>query len=299
MHYVGVEAKPSEILKEFDQCEYDVYARLDESFKDDPIKKFMPSYLGIVDEFEGKFLKLSNLLHEFIEAKVMDVKIGVRTFLESECKCTKPRPDLFKRMTELYPELVTDEERSAGFITKHRWMTVRDSATTISALGYRIDGVAGYRFQSQQELAREFAQFTRREDARVAFARFARVAATDDGEAPASSTCTPRAVAERILNGLREFQVAMAASPFVARHSFTGSSLLLIADATGKTGVYWIDFAKTLLVPEDMEVTHWRPWIMGNHEDGAGTGVGNLIDVWGEVVEELSHEEAGLAAAAA
>merc|ERR1712185_820926 len=97
-------------------------------------------------------------------------------------------------------------------------------------------------------------------EAREAFATFARVAATDDGEAPQAFRSSSHAIAELFLKGLRELQVGMAASPFVARHSFIGTSILLIADATGKAGVFWIDFAKTLPLVEGIEITHDRPW---------------------------------------
>lgn len=48
-------------------------------------------------------------------------------------------------------------------------------------------------------------------------------------------------------------------------------------DNRGTTGVWMIDFAKTLSVEQTL--THREPWVLGNHEDGYLTGLDNLIEV--------------------
>jgi len=56
-----------------------------------------------------------------------------------------------------------------------------------------------------------------------------------------------------------------------------GSSLLIICDDV-HIGVWMIDFAKTLHVP-DRPLTHRDTWQFGNHEDGYLIGIDNLIKV--------------------
>lgn len=46
-----------------------------------------------------------------------------------------------------------------------------------------------------------------------------------------------------------------------------------------KAGVWMIDFAKTVPVPEGTSITHRKPWNLGNHEEGYLTGIDNLIKV--------------------
>lgn len=63
-----------------------------------------------------------------------------------------------------------------------------------------------------------------------------------------------------------------------------GSSILIIYDDE-KAGVWMIDFAKTVAVPEGVSITHREPWVLGNHEEGFLTGVDNLIKVCVSVKE--------------
>jgi len=56
-----------------------------------------------------------------------------------------------------------------------------------------------------------------------------------------------------------------------------GSSLLIVGDDR-HVGVWMIDFAKTLHVPDRL-LTHRDPWQFGNHEDGYLIGIDNLIRV--------------------
>jgi 1D-myo-inositol-triphosphate 3-kinase len=293
----GEDGKPGTILKQLDKIEYEVYDRLHKVYKDDAIHGVVPEFGGVVDahDDDGKpvrLIRIANVLHDFYSPKVMDVKIGLRTFLESECKNKKLRPDLFERMEEMYPAELTDMERAAKAITKHRWMTVRDKSTTISSLGYRIDGIAGFRRMSQDEMDKQLQEVTTREDAAKVFQQFAEVAATDDFNQVDGHT--QLFVAERIRQRLCDLHTALNKSRFVKGHEFIGSSILICADAYGHFGVSWIDFAKTQEV--EKEITHRDPWEMGNREDGIIFGVEQLIETWDEAVRGLrSVDTLGLA----
>lgn len=284
------QGKPRMLLKPLDDSELAIYDRLAQHYMDDPIRPFIPRFEGVVEDVDekqerGRFICIGNLLQHFDEPKVMDVKLAVRTFLESECSGAKLRPDLYKRMAEMYPEQVTDEERQAQAITKHRWMTVRDANSTTGSLGYRIDGVAGYRKRKKKDLDLEFADFRTCDHTLPAFRNFVEVAATDDGEDNGGTR--PRQIAEQFVERLRCIRSALQSSQFFRRHEFIGTSLLLVADSQARTGVFWIDFAKTKMLPDGTEVTHRRTWEFGSHEDGVIIGLDNLIGVWVRVVESF------------
>ena len=59
-----------------------------------------------------------------------------------------------------------------------------------------------------------------------------------------------------------------------------GSSLLIMYDKHDKSGVWMIDFAKTIPVEAGMVLNHRSPWQLGNHEDGYLSGVDSLIEVF-------------------
>jgi len=282
--------KPATILKVLDENEHTVYNRLKGAYANDPVHVFIPTFHGVVEERDEKgekcrFIRIDNLLHRFSKPKVMDIKLGTRTFLESECKKSTLRPDLFKRLSELYPEEITDADREAQAVTKHRFMQARDANSTIHSLGYRVDGIAGFRSKSRKEVADELAKFRTLDDTCNAMQTFIEVSSTNDGEAlePADQI----SMAEDILASLEMLRTAAEESAFVKEHEFIGSSILIVADATGQVGVFWIDFAKTLAVDHGCELSHRLPWEMGNHEDGVQFGLDNLVKAWGSIVAEL------------
>jgi len=289
--------KPATILKTLDQTEIDVYSKLFGAYKDDPVHEFIPSFQGVVEDMNGegtvsKFIRIGNLLHDFCQPKVMDVKLGVRTFLESECGNAKPRPDLFERMVKLYPLELTAEELMAQTITKHRWMLARDANSTIASLGHRIDGIAGYRTMQRKDVDDELASLRSPDDTCRVFEKFAEVSATDDGQELCS--VRPVVIAIQMREQLSKMRTAFELSSFVKRHEFIGTSLLFVADASGRAGVFWIDFAKTHSLVDGMEITHCEPWVPGNHEDGIMIGLDNLIRAFDKVVERLSQGAGGV-----
>jgi len=281
--------KPRTILKLYDKTEHEVYRKF-RAHPDDPIAPHVPKFDGVaknVDKShpEANYLRIANVLMEFVRPKVIDVKLGVRTFLESECTNTKPRSDLFRRMLDIYPDEATSEEVAAGSITKHRWMTLRDQKTTIGNLCYRIDGIAGLKDITKKEMDLELSGLNTLEDTVVRFKDFCDIVACDGGEAPICHP--PSVIAERLLAQLKAVQKGMEASAIVKEHEFIGTSLLLCADETGQTGVNWIDFAKTHAVPPGMAITHRKPWELGNLEDGLLIGVDFMVKAWELTVAEL------------
>lgn len=87
---------------------------------------------------------------------------------------------------------------------------------------------------------------------------------------------------QAVISRLRQLRKCFENSSFFAEHEVIGSSLLIIYTAE-KVGVFMIDFAKTLKLPESVVIDHRSSWSLGNHEDGYLFGLDNLISVLEEV----------------
>lgn len=48
--------------------------------------------------------------------------------------------------------------------------------------------------------------------------------------------------------------------------------------------MWLIDFAKTVQLPANTEITHSNKWSVGNHEDGYLIGINNLIGIFEDMV---------------
>ena len=68
------------------------------------------------------------------------------------------------------------------------------------------------------------------------------------------------------------------------RNEFIGSSVLFMADATGRADLKMIDFGVT--TPCEAGLRHDAPWVMGNREDGYLLGLANLIRLWNQLLVE-------------
>lgn len=63
-----------------------------------------------------------------------------------------------------------------------------------------------------------------------------------------------------------------------------GSSLLFVHDRYN-ANVWLIDFAKTIILPDEIKIDHNSKWKVGNHEDGYMIGVNNLIKIFTSMLE--------------
>mmetsp|Transcript_34349 Transcript_34349/g.80398 ORF Transcript_34349/g.80398 Transcript_34349/m.80398 type:complete len:459 (-) Transcript_34349:105-1481(-) len=286
---------PDYINKAYDPIEAGIYQMMQDSC--DPLRRHTPSFFGLVDgppdEATGQAdrrIRLSNLLRKFKpRPHVMDCKLGVRSFGEEEVHSEKQRPDLYKRMVELDPSAPTPEEHRAQAITKYRWMTFNDKLTTLSSLGFRVDGIAGV---PQPPSKTDLKQLQNVHDiAQCIIKFFLPLPVAEDGSAVDDSKRIQlqKGVALEILLSLKDLRETLMVSPLVQGHSIIGSSLLFVVDQHGPdAGVFLIDFAKTLPVPAGISIDHRRPWVPGNHEDGLLLGVANMISCWEKVLELLS-----------
>lgn len=289
--------KIGRVLKPTDENELNVYKCLTNSYACDPVKTFIPHFHGVL----GDFICLDNLLHGYSHPKVMDVKIGTRTFLESEQLNMTLRPDLFERIKKLYPAELTPDEKRIQAVTKYRWMMVHDKNSTIGTLGYRIDGVAGDDTKCREDVESKLHKIHTQEDTIRIFEEFTEVNTMRDVE-DVLVDVNKLSIAEKICNKLRQLRPALEASQFVAQHEFIGTSILLVADANGDCGVFWIDFAKTQPLAVNTAITHRKIWMhspdgQANQEDGLLVGLDNLIFSWDRVVQQMREDQQSLAEA--
>lgn len=274
------------ILKKLDPKELATYKRIGDVYKDDPVLGILPKFHGIIKAPDStgetcEFLCLTNLLQNFTMPKVVDIKLGIRTFLESESSNPELRNDLYQRMCKLFPIEVTEQEHSAGGVTKLKWMSVRDRNSTTGSFGFRIDGVAGYQNKTKEEADKALQKIRTKDEASEAILAFVEEVVAGSQSVPGNGPVWrgPVDVADNLLERLRHTRELMQKSKFVSEQELIGTSLLIVADALGNSGIFWIDFAKTMPLPEGVAVTHSSSWTLGNHEDGVLRGIDNLIDV--------------------
>uniref|UniRef100_A0A1I8GCU6 Kinase n=1 Tax=Macrostomum lignano TaxID=282301 RepID=A0A1I8GCU6_9PLAT len=112
-------SSPWTILKRRDASEsHELSAYRQLMLQDSGMQQFVPKFHREV-QLSGEYL-----MQHFSNPSIMDVKMGCRTFLESDTANPELRPDLYKKMTAVDPNQPTEEERRAGAITKLRYMLV-------------------------------------------------------------------------------------------------------------------------------------------------------------------------------
>jgi len=220
----------------------------------EPLKEYVPLFFKEIEVVSGeKYIELQDLLSQFSNPSVMDCKMGTRTFLETEVAKKTKRKDLLAKMVKLDPDEPTSEENDEG-ITKLRYMVFREMLSSSRTLGFRIEGIklGGQEPLNSFKTKREFDDV-----ADVMRAEFL----------PQKCDAQTR---EKIRQGfhsrLLDLRDTMASSRFFQNHELIGTSLLFVYDLTGNTGVWMIDFGKT--IETESPITHTTEWTLGNHEDG-------------------------------
>jgi len=93
-------------------------------------------------EYKGEtFIELQDLLFGFNDPHVMDIKMGTRTFLESEVSKTTARPDLYQKMIQVDPNAPTQLEHEQHAVTKLRYMQFREQQSSTCSHGFRIEAM--------------------------------------------------------------------------------------------------------------------------------------------------------------
>lgn len=236
----------------------------------DVLRPYVPEYKGYITCQDGDvtYLQLQDLLGEFTNPCVMDCKIGVRTYLEEELAKAKEKPklrkDMYEKMILIDPNAPTDEEHRLKGVTKPRYMVWRETISSTATMGFRIEGIK----KSDGKSSKDFKTTKTREQIIEAFTDFT------DG--------FPHAV-PKYIQRLKAIKATLEVSQFFTTHEVIGSSLLFVHDQNN-ANVWLIDFAKTLILPDEMQIDHASSWVVGNHEDGYMIGVNNLIEIFSEML---------------
>ncbi|CAK9799981.1 Inositol-trisphosphate 3-kinase homolog [Anthophora quadrimaculata] len=231
--------------------------------KDEELRDCIARYYREVKYKGETFIELQDLLFGFNDPHVMDIKMGTRTFLESEVSKITARSDLYQKMIMVDPNAPTKQEHEQRAVTKLRYMQFREQQSSTCSHGFRIEAMKLpgappitdlKKVKSHQEVLDTIKMFLG----------------------------THKLAREKLLVRLRNLRSKIEASEYFTTHEIIGSSIFMIYD-NEKVGVWLIDFDKTREIPNGGSVTHRKPWEEGNHEEGFLLGLDNLISLMEEV----------------
>ncbi|KAM4663539.1 inositol-trisphosphate 3-kinase A-like [Discoglossus pictus] len=248
------------ILKRYSENEKNCF----ELLMNDSLGCCVPTYHGEVERDGESYIQLDDLLANFEEPCVMDCKMGVRTYLEEELTKARGKPklrkDMYKKMIEVDKQAPTEEEHAQQAVTKPRYMQWRETISSTSTLGFRIEGIK----KGDGTCNTNFKTTKTLDQIHKSFLEFI------DGD---------KVILNKYLSRLKEVIAVVESSEFFRKHEVIGSSLLFVHDKNGKANVWLIDFGKTTLLPEGQTLDHRIPWQEGNREDGYLYGFDNLIGI--------------------
>ncbi|CAD6999196.1 unnamed protein product [Ceratitis capitata] len=225
--------------------------------------KIVPQFYGAQEVNGDYFIELQDLLTGFKDPCVMDIKMGCRTFLESEVTNKTLRSDLYKKMVAVDPLAPTPEEEEAQAITKLRYMLFRESMSSSQSKGFRIEALRlrGRPPVKDLKTVRNSDQITQTIEQFLG---------------------AKRSVTKELIKRLKQMRMIMEKSTFFQRHEIVGSSIFIVYD-DDKVGAWLIDFAKSRPLPAGVNVNHRATWIPGNCEEGLLKGMDELINAFENV----------------
>ncbi|XP_059171389.1 inositol-trisphosphate 3-kinase B-like [Physella acuta] len=238
----------------------------------DTLRDCVPEYRGPEEKNGETYIQLQDLLCSFNHPCVMDVKMGVRTYLEDELQKARKSPslrkDMYQKMIEIDTTAPTTEEHEQKAVTKPRYMQWRDEMSSSVELGFRVEGIK----KSDGNSSKDFKKTKTRENIVDIIKSF-----VGDNET----------IVEKYLQRLKYVMHTQETSEFFSSHEVIGSSLLFVHDMDDNVGVWMIDFGKTEPLPEGVKINHRDNWVEGNHEDGYLFGLDNLVSIFDEVHKGL------------
>ncbi|KRX57093.1 Inositol-trisphosphate 3-kinase A, partial [Trichinella sp. T9] len=229
----------------------------------DPLSNFVAKFYREVEYKGDLFIEIEDLTRHFNNPAIMDVKIGTRTFLESEVNNPAKRADLYKKMIAIDGNEPTEEEHVDKAITKLRYMQFRERESSTAEFGFRIEAIKS----SDGHTEKNFKRVKSKDEIMEILIHFF---------GPDSKKV--RGIFVKRLKVLRR---KLLRSAVFMTHEFIGSSLLFMYDKK-HANVWMIDFAKVCPV-ETVTLNHTSSWQFGNHEDGYFVGLDNLIQIFEEM----------------
>ncbi|KRZ71125.1 Inositol-trisphosphate 3-kinase A, partial [Trichinella papuae] len=229
----------------------------------DPLSNFVAKFYREVEYKGDLFIEIEDLTRHFNNPAIMDVKIGTRTFLESEVNNPAKRADLYKKMIAIDGNEPTEEEHADKAITKLRYMQFRERESSTAEFGFRIEAIKS----SDGHTEKNFKRVKSKDEIMEILINFF---------GPDSKKV--RGIFVKRLKVLRR---KLLRSAVFMTHEFIGSSLLFMYDKK-HADVWMIDFAKVCPV-ETVTLNHTSSWQLGNHEDGYFVGLDNLIQIFEEM----------------
>lgn len=119
----------------------DTEVRAYEALMNDTLmSEMVPKFFRDVKYKGDNFIEMEDLLYEYKDAAIMDIKMGSRTFLECEVQNSKARNDLYEKMVKIDPNAPTKLEHENKAVTKLTYMKFRETLSSSSNLGFRIEG---------------------------------------------------------------------------------------------------------------------------------------------------------------
>uniref|UniRef100_A0AAV2MJZ1 Kinase n=1 Tax=Knipowitschia caucasica TaxID=637954 RepID=A0AAV2MJZ1_KNICA len=242
----------------------------------DPLRPFVPQYYGLISRGEHRYIRLEDLLCGLKSPMIMDCKMGVRTYQEEEIKNAHTGPllrkDLYQKMVKVDPSALTAEEHAQMGVTKWRYLHWRDTTSSTSTMGFRIEGI----MMEDGNIHRDFKKiltFTQVTETLLFFTRH------------------QLNVLKSYHSRLLALDEALKCSPFFRKHEVIGSSLLFVHDPSNKASVWMIDFGKTTPLLEINELKHNVPWTEGSREDGYLLGLTSLITSLSQAISSISCQQ--------
>ncbi|KAM7351720.1 inositol-trisphosphate 3-kinase-like protein [Cochliomyia hominivorax] len=237
--------------------DYEVFAY--QQLSQEPLtSNIVPQFYGCVQLETGEmFIELQDLLKGFKDPCVMDIKMGCRTFLESEVGNKTLRPDLYQKMIKVDPLAPTEEEHQQKAITKLRYMLFREAMSSSQSKGFRIEAL---RLKGKPPM-KDLKTVRTNEQISQTIEEFVN---------------TKKSVQKDLIKRLKHMRCVMEKSKFFQTHEIVGSSIFIVYDDS-KVGCWLIDFAKSRPLSENIFVNHRSEWLPGNREEGLLKGMDELI----------------------
>ncbi|XP_030621343.1 inositol-trisphosphate 3-kinase B-like [Chanos chanos] len=260
-----------EVLKRFSEVENSCLQAL----MSDSLRDFVPQYYGHTCRDGENYIRLEDLLSGLRRPVIMDCKMGIRTYQEEEINKARIKPslrtDMYQKMVKVDPSAPSVEEHSQRGVTKLRYMQWRDSMSSSSTLGFRIEGI-------MMENGNVLKGFNKTRTTNQVI------------DALLCFTKRQPHILEVYHSRLLALREALMESEFFRTHEVIGSSLLFVHDSANKANLWMIDFGKTTLTPENVHLKHDVPWVEGSWEDGYLIGLESLTSLINEAIKQARQD---------